>query len=71
MTEKVRVNLHITPEVEQTLTDLAREMGTTKTDVIRRGLRLMELVHTVQAEGRHVGFVKDRSKLDTEFVGLW
>jgi hypothetical protein len=71
MVEKARLSLQVSAEVERALADLAREEGTTKTEIVRRGLRLMELVRSVHAEGRHIGFVKDRSKLDTEIVPLW
>jgi len=70
MTEKVRINLHLSQETEKSLNDLAKSASTTRTEIIRQSLALMKLAQTAKQEGRHLGFVKERDKLDTEIVGL-
>jgi metal-responsive CopG/Arc/MetJ family transcriptional regulator len=69
-TEKVRLNLQISQELNRTLEEIAEDTGTNRSDVIRQALALMKVAHTAKKDGRHLGIVKDARKLDTEIVGL-
>jgi hypothetical protein len=68
--EKIRFNLQVSKELNGVLEQIAADTGGTRTDVIRQALALMKVAHTAKKEGRHLGLVKDRSKLDTEIIGL-
>jgi metal-responsive CopG/Arc/MetJ family transcriptional regulator len=68
--EKVRLNLQVSQELSQVLDEIAESSGGNRTDVIRQALALMKVAHTAKKEGRYLGIVKERSKLDTEIVGL-
>jgi len=70
MTEKVRLSLQLSPELNSLLESIAEDSFSTKTDVIRQGLALIDIAHRAKREGKHIGLVKDPSKLDTEIVGL-
>jgi metal-responsive CopG/Arc/MetJ family transcriptional regulator len=68
--QKVRLNLQVSQELSQTLDEIADSAGGNRTDVIRQALALMKIAHNAKKEGRYLGLVRDRSKLDTEIVGL-
>ena len=70
MTDKVRLSLQVSQELNQTLEEIADSTGTNRTDVIRQALALMKVAHTAKRDGRHLGIVFDAKKLDTEIVGL-
>lgn len=70
MSEKIRLSLQVTREVNRLLEDIADEAGTTKSDVLRQALALMKVAHDGKHSGRHLGFVSDPKKLETEIVGL-
>ena len=70
MSEKVRLNLHVSSELNRQLEEIADSSGSTKTDVIRQALALMKVAHTAKKNGKHLGLVADADKLDTEIVGL-
>lgn len=70
MTDKVRLSLQVSQELNQTLEEIADSTGTNRTDVIRQALALMKIAHTAKRDGRHLGIVSDARKLDTEIVGL-
>ena len=70
MTDKVRLSLQVSQELNQTLEEIADSTGTNRTDVIRQALALMKVAHTAKRDGRHLGIVSDAKKLDTEIVGL-
>jgi metal-responsive CopG/Arc/MetJ family transcriptional regulator len=68
--EKIRLSLQVSQELNQTLEDIAESTGTNRTDVIRQALALMKVAHTAKKDGRHLGIVSDPRKLDTEIIGL-
>lgn len=66
----VRLSLDLAPEMSDLIDNLARRSSTTKSDLLRRAISMMELA--VNARERHqlVGIASDREKLDTVFVGF-
>jgi hypothetical protein len=67
---KVRLNLDVSETVDRMLDQIADEAQTTKADVFRQALALVKAAHDGKRQGRHLGFVRDASKLDQEIVGL-
>lgn len=65
----VRLELQLSTELNGVLEQIASDTGTTKTDVIRQALALVRVANSAKREGRHIGLVRDSSKLDTEIVG--
>ena len=70
MSEKVRLNLQVSSELNSVLEEIAESSMSSKTDVIRQALALMKVAHNAKQKGKHLGLVTDSSKLDTEIVGL-
>jgi len=68
--EKVRLSLQVSQELSNALDEIAESSGGNRTDVIRQALALVKIAHEAKKEGRHLGLVSERSKLDTEIVGL-
>jgi predicted transcriptional regulator len=68
--EKVRLTLTVSPELNETLEELAARSHSTKSDVLRRAITLLEVAAEAKARDEKLGlFDKDR-KLVTEIVGL-
>lgn len=70
MSEKVRLNLQVSSELNSVLEEIAESSMSSKTDVIRQALALMKVAHSAKQKGKHLGLVSDSSKLETEIVGL-
>jgi predicted transcriptional regulator len=70
MAEKVRLSLQLAPELDRMLEKIVTETGSTKTEVFRQALALMKVAHDAKRQGQHIGLVADRSRLDTEIIGL-
>ncbi len=70
MSDRVRLNLVVSNELNNTLETIAESSGSTKTDVIRQALALMNIAHRAKRESKHLGITADANKLDTEIVGL-
>lgn len=66
-----RLNLEISDDLHQYLTDLARRRSTTIADQVRRGLSVIKAADRQSALGRrHIGFVEDPGRLDVEIIGI-
>jgi len=70
MVEKVRMNLQVSAELNELLERIASDTGSNRSEVIRQALALMKAAHEAKQKGKHIGFVTDPAKLDTEIVGL-
>jgi predicted transcriptional regulator len=70
MADKVRLNLQLSQELNNTLDEITESTGTNRTDVIRQALALMKVAHEAKRKGKHLGIVSDADRLDTEIVGL-
>ena len=70
MATKVRLNLQVSEELNTVLENIADSSGSTKTDVIRQALALMQVAHNAKKNGKHLGLVADADRLDTEIIGL-
>jgi predicted transcriptional regulator len=70
MSEKVRLNLQVSTELNNALEEIATSSMSSKTDVIRQALALMKVAYAAKQKGKHLGLVTDADKLDTEIVGL-
>ncbi|RVU19769.1 ribbon-helix-helix protein, CopG family [Methylobacterium oryzihabitans] len=68
--DSVRLNLQISPDLNEMIERIANETKTNRTAVIRQALALMKVAHDAKAKGKHIGLVTDPDKLDTEIVGL-
>lgn len=65
----VRLSLKVSSELNEVLERMARRSGTTKSDVLRRALTLMEAAQEAKGDGKKVGVARDGT-LETEFVGF-
>jgi len=68
--ETVRMNLQVSPEINELLEKIADETGSNRSEVIRRALALMKVAHDARQRGKRLGLVSDPDKLETEIVGV-
>ncbi len=69
--EPTRLNLALSRELAKVVEDLAASTDSTKTAVIRQAIALMRIAHEEKKKGRHLGFVDDSRRLDTEIIGAF
>ena len=69
---KQRFTLDVTPELAQVMEKLAADYGTTKGEVFRRAIGLLNAAHDAKKHNLHVGAVEEseRDRMKREFVGL-
>jgi predicted transcriptional regulator len=66
--EMIHFNLDLSPELNETLEEMARKIGGTKTDVLRQAIALMQIVVTAKEQGRKFGIAEVDQPLATEIL---
>lgn len=68
--EKVRLSLDISPELNTLLEQLAASTGSTKSEVLRKAIALMEVAVEAKRQGKKLGIAERDQQLATEIIGL-
>jgi hypothetical protein len=67
---RVRLNLVITKQLDGVLEKLANDNGTNKSDILRKALALYEVASEAKEQGNKLGIVSRDRQVLTEIVGL-
>ena len=70
MKDKVRISLDVSVELDEKLTAMAEKSHTTKSDILRKGIAIIEAALNAKAN-EHLGIVDKNNKLVTKIVGIW
>lgn len=68
--EKVRLSLIVSPELNDTLNELAEKLGGTKSEVLRRSIALMEVMVDAKEQGKKIGIADKDQPLAIEIIGI-
>ena len=68
--ETIRLSLDVSPELYETLNTLAAKLHTTKSDVLRKAVALLEVAVRAKEEHKKFGVAAPDQALETEIVGL-
>ena len=66
----VRLNVNITTELNERLDVLAEKSGTTKSELLRKAIALMDLAVTERGRGNKLGILDDQQQVLREIVGV-
>lgn len=67
---RVRLNLVITKQLDDMLEKLADENGSNKSEILRKALALFEVANEAKEQGNRLGIVSKDRQLITEIVGI-
>lgn len=67
---KIRLSLDISPETNSLLEELAEKIGSTKSEVLRKAIVLMQVAVEAKLQGKKFGIAERDQQLATEIVGL-
>jgi len=71
MAGKIRLTLEVTSELNDTLEAIAQTSGSTKSDVLRKAIALVEYASVNKAKGRQLALIDTKSeKVVGHIVGL-
>lgn len=66
--DRVRLTIDLTDTLNARLEQIASDLGTTKTEVIKRSLALMDLANDVRKDGSHLTISKDGKSVQKEIL---
>ena len=66
--EMIHFNLDLSPELNDTLEQMAKKRGGSKSDVLRQAIALMQIVVTAKEQGRKFGIAEENQPLATEIL---
>ncbi|MEH2144724.1 CopG family transcriptional regulator [Nostoc sp.] len=64
----VRLNLDLSPELNQILDELAEKIGTSKSDVLRQAIMLMQIMVTAKEETKKLGVIEANQLIVNEII---
>lgn len=70
MSSKVRLTLDVSRDLNNVLENIAEETGSTKTDVFRKAIALLDAAHQAKRRGERVGTATRDQDLKTEFINI-
>ncbi len=72
MTKKVRISLDVTPELNDLLDTLTKKMGSTKSEVLRKAIALIDVAVDANQQGKKLMIADpdEKIKSGTEIVGV-
>ena len=68
--ETIRLSLDVSPELYETLNSLAAKLHSTKSDVLRKAVALLEVAVRAKEERKKFGVAAPDQTLETEIVGI-
>jgi predicted DNA-binding protein len=68
--ETVRLSLDVSTSLDNTLEDLAKRTGSTKADILRKGIALVEVAVDAKEHGKKLGVADRAEQLTREIVGI-
>lgn len=71
MSGRVRLSLELSPAFAVALEHIALASGTTKSDVLRRAIALMQVAVEAKNTGQTLALVDADGRVVTRVVGLW
>lgn len=68
--KRVRLNLIVSPQLNELLESLAAAEHSTKSDILRKAIALFEMASKAKKEGNGIGLITKQREVLTEIVGL-
>lgn len=68
--KNVRLSLDVSFELNETLDEMAEKLHSSKSDVLRKSIALVEVAIDEKAKGHHLGVFDQQQHMLKEIVGL-
>ncbi len=70
MRKSIRLSLDVSSELNDALELVAHQTHSTKSDVLRKSIALLEMAVKEKKQGNHLGIFDDQNKIVKEIVGF-
>jgi predicted transcriptional regulator len=69
-TQRIQINLDLSPELYETLNHLAQQMNEENAEVLLKAIALLEIAVEAKQEGKHIWIADENQNIETEIVGI-
>lgn len=66
----VRLNLDLSPELYETLNNIAQQINGDNAEVLLKAIALLEVAVEAKQKGKHIWIADDNQNLETEIIGI-
>lgn len=69
-TQRIQINLDLSPELYETLNNLAQQINGDNAEVLLKAIALMEVAVEAKQKGKHIWIADENQNLETEVFGI-
>jgi uncharacterized secreted protein with C-terminal beta-propeller domain len=69
-TQRIQINLDLSPELYETISNLAQNMNGDSAEVLLKAIALLEVAVEAKQKGKHIWIVDENQNLETEVIGI-
>ena len=69
-TQRIQINLDLSPELYETLNHLAQQMNGDNAEVLLKAIALLEIAVEAKQKGKHIWIADENQNIETEIVGI-
>ncbi|KTC78733.1 hypothetical protein [Legionella cincinnatiensis] len=70
MKKNIRLSLDVSAELNNALDEIVKETHSTKSEVLRKSIALLEMAVREKKEGNHLGVFDGKNKIVKEIIGF-
>ena len=67
--KQIRLSLHVSQELDDLLEDIARKSYSTKSDVLRKSIALINIAIQEREKGNYLGIINQDQEIIREIIG--
>ncbi|MBD2415374.1 DNA-binding protein [Nostoc calcicola FACHB-389] len=68
--ERIQINLDLSPELYETISNLAQHIHGDNAEVLLKAIALLEVAVEAKQKGKHIWIVDENQNLETEVIGI-
>jgi hypothetical protein len=66
----IKISLILSPKKNERLEEMAASLGITKSELLRRGIDLLEIVHDAKKQNHRLAITTANKKIVAQIIGL-
>ncbi|MEH2303388.1 MAG: DNA-binding protein [Nostoc sp.] len=68
--QRIKINLDLSPELYETLNNLAQQINGDNAEVLIKAIALLEVAVEAKQKGKHIWILDENQNIETEIIGI-
>ncbi|MDF5712216.1 MAG: DNA-binding protein [Nostoc sp. S4] len=69
-TQRIQINLDLSPELYETISNLAQQINGDNTEVLLKAIALLEVAVEAKQKGKYIWIADENQNLETKIIGI-